>query len=288
MKHAYLIIAHNEFAVLQCLIEALDDVRNDIFIHFDRKLTDIPKLSVEKAGLFLTKERVDVRWGDLSVVAAEYTLFAEAANRGGYVYYHLLSGVDMPLKNQDEIHAFFNANQGKEFIGFSQYDYTGEVERKTHKYHLFPKDFKHTGGLLALWKKAIRFLFVKLQDLVGFQRHKNINFKKGTQWVSITHNFTKYLLTKQPEVKNIYHHTFCADEIYKQTLCWHSEFRSQIYDPQNEGLGCVRKIGWTDDGQLVDWTMEDYEELIQSKALFARKFNSKEIDVVKEIQNKLN
>lgn len=29
--HAYLIIAHNEFEVLQKLIEALDDPRNDIY-----------------------------------------------------------------------------------------------------------------------------------------------------------------------------------------------------------------------------------------------------------------
>ena len=37
MKHAYLILAHNEFEVLRKLISALDDPRNDIFIHFDEK-----------------------------------------------------------------------------------------------------------------------------------------------------------------------------------------------------------------------------------------------------------
>lgn len=40
MKHAYLIIAHNEFEVLSRLLQALDDVRNDIYIHFDRKLKE--------------------------------------------------------------------------------------------------------------------------------------------------------------------------------------------------------------------------------------------------------
>jgi hypothetical protein len=38
MKHAYLIIAHNEFKVLKKLVEALDDERSDIFIHWDKKL----------------------------------------------------------------------------------------------------------------------------------------------------------------------------------------------------------------------------------------------------------
>lgn len=37
--HAYLIIAHNEFEVLQKLVGALDDPRNDIYIHFDKKVS---------------------------------------------------------------------------------------------------------------------------------------------------------------------------------------------------------------------------------------------------------
>lgn len=286
MKHAYLIMAHNEFVLLQCLVTALDDERNDIFIHFDKKVLDVPALKAAKSGLFFTKERVDVRWGDISVVEAEYVLFAEAVKQGPYSYYHLMSGVDMPLRRQDEIHHFFNANQGKEFIGFSQYDYTKEIERKVRKYHLFPRGFKQSAGIIGLYKKAMRFLFIRLQYLIGFQRHKKILFKKGTQWVSVTHDFAAFLLTKHPEIKRMYHHTFCADEIYKQTLCWHSVFRSSIYSIQDEGIGCMRKIGW-DDGQLFDWEEDNYDELMQSKALFARKFNSEHIDVVYKIMKGL-
>ncbi|NGM64062.1 beta-1,6-N-acetylglucosaminyltransferase [Sphingobacterium sp. SGR-19] len=287
MKHAYLIIAHNEFTLLQYLIKALDDERNDIYVHFDKKVTDIPKLMAKHAGLYLTKERVDVRWGDVSVVEAEYVLFEAAAKRARYGYYHLLSGVDMPLKGQEEIHLFFNANQGKEFIGFSQYDYAGEVERKVQKYHLFSKDFKFNGGLVSLCKKALRFLFIRVQNIVGYKRHRSTAFKKGTQWVSVTHDFVEYLCIKKEEVMKIYHHTFCSDEIYKQTLCWHSTFKSSLYDLEDEGTGCMRKIGWAN-GQLSDWTEKNYEALIQSKALFARKFNSKHIEVVHQIMKELN
>lgn len=286
MKHAYLIIAHNEFMLLQYLITALDDDCNDIFIHVDKKVADLPELTVEKSGLFFTEERIDVRWGDLSVVEAEYVLFAEAVAQNSYTYYHLLSGVDMPLKGQDEIHRFFKEHQGKEFIGFSQYDCTKEIERKVHKYHLFPKDFKQRAGIVGMLKKTLRFLFVRLQYLVGFRRHKNTVFKKGTQWVSITHDFVEYLLAKRQEVMSTYHHTFCSDEIYKQTFCWHSAFRSNIYNLADEGAGCMRKIGWAD-GQLLDWTEDNYEALIQSKALFARKFNSQHMEIVHNIMKDL-
>ncbi|PRD56486.1 beta-1,6-N-acetylglucosaminyltransferase [Sphingobacterium gobiense] len=284
MKHAYLIIVHNEFTLLQYLIKALDDELNDIFIHFDKKVLDIPELTVKKAGLFLTKERIDVRWGDISVVEAEYALFAEAVNQGSYHYYHLLSGVDIPLKGQDEIHRFFDAYQGKEFIGFSQYDYTKEIERKVHRYHLFPKYFKQQAGISGLFKKTMRFLFICLQDLVGYKRYKKMDFKKGTQWVSVTHGFVSMLLLKREEVMQLYHHTFCPDEIYKQTLCGHSEFREKLYDMQDEGKGCMRAIGWKD-GELRDWTLADYDKLMQSGALFARKFNTTDIAVVEIIAN---
>lgn len=37
MKHAYCIIAHNEPIILQKLIEAIDDDRNDIYLLIDKK-----------------------------------------------------------------------------------------------------------------------------------------------------------------------------------------------------------------------------------------------------------
>ena len=52
MKHAYLIIAHHEFEVLEKLVQSLDDVRNDIYIHFDRKLKSLPAFIIRYAGLY--------------------------------------------------------------------------------------------------------------------------------------------------------------------------------------------------------------------------------------------
>ena len=38
--HAYMIIAHRQFDLLAKLITALDDERNDIFVHIDAKVRD--------------------------------------------------------------------------------------------------------------------------------------------------------------------------------------------------------------------------------------------------------
>lgn len=286
MKHAYLIIAHSQFDLLQRLASVLDDKRNDIFVHVDKKVAKLPELHVNQSQLFILDNRVDVRWGDLSVVEAEYALFEKAIRTGAYSYFHLLSGVDMPLKNQDKIHAFFDAHVGKEFIGYSQYDYGEEVDRKVKRYHLFPKHYRNSGKFLDFIRKGMRFGYLQLQYLFRQRRHRQMAFKKGTQWVSLTGNFVAYLLTKKKEVLTTYHHSFCSDEIYKQTLCWHSPFRAEIYDINNEARGCMRMIGW-ENGALKDWKDEDYDKLMQSDFLFARKFNNKHLQVVDRITKKL-
>lgn len=70
---------------LKRLIQALDDERNDIYIHFDRKLNHYPDCRTSYAKLTFLEERMDVRWGDISVVDAEFALFDEAYRRGNIV-----------------------------------------------------------------------------------------------------------------------------------------------------------------------------------------------------------
>lgn len=275
MKHAYLILAHDEFALLQRLLAAIDDERNDIFVHVDRKVKHSPEFRVSKAKLFLLSDRVDVRWGDLSVVEAEYKLFEAAIMNDVYDYYHLLSGTDLPLKSQDAIHKFFMMNKGKEFIGFSSYDCGEEVRRKVNRWHLFPRDFKNKSQL----KRAMRAGFLKLQEALHLERNKREVFRKGTQWVSVTDGFARHLVAAKPWTMKTFTHTFCPDEIYKQTLCWASGFRQRIYDLYDEGNGCMRAIGWKNNAIKV-WTMEDYDSLMSSGMLFARKFSSEDMELV--------
>lgn len=281
MKHAYLIIAHNEFEVLARLLRAIDDERNDIYIHFDFKVDEYPAYVTSRAGLYILENRIDVRWGDVSMVEAEYALFAEAYRHGGYSYYHLLSGVDMPLKSQNEIHRFFEENDGKEFIGYCKGDISREIDRKVRRWHLFPGDFKGDQGLFSFGGRLARAVCLRVQFLLGIRRNRTIAFKKGPQWISISHSFVMLLLQKKEEVMRIYSHTFCADEIFVQTICWNSSFRVHIYDSNNED-GCLRMIGWKDN-QIEEWEEKDFEVLMKAEALFARKFSSKELTLVDNI-----
>lgn len=279
MKHAYLILAHNEFELLSLLISALDDVRNDIYVHFDKKVKQIPLLSTKHAQLRIIDDRIDVRWADRSMVEAEYALFQSAIQHGPYKYYHLLSGVDLPIKSQDYIHGFFERHDGKEFVGFYQGEISDIITYRVRKIHLYPRYFRERKGFFNLYRRIVRRAFLILQSAIGFKRNRDIEFKKGTQWISITEDFVRYLLTQKESVLDTYRNTFCSDELFVQTLCWASSFKDNIYDSKNEGRGSLRYIGWQD-GELIDFDDNDYEEIVSSEALFARKFSGKNINLV--------
>ena len=63
MKHAFLIIAHSEFSLLQLLIDMLDDTCNDIYVHIDKKVLYMPELHTKYSHLNILENRIDVRWG---------------------------------------------------------------------------------------------------------------------------------------------------------------------------------------------------------------------------------
>ena len=98
MTHAWLIIAHNEWGILQRLVSELDAPECDFYVHIDKKVKDLPLLKVEKGRLIMLENRVDVRWGSVSQIECELTLFEAAAANGPYDFYHIISGVTLPLK----------------------------------------------------------------------------------------------------------------------------------------------------------------------------------------------
>lgn len=61
----------------------------------------------------------------------------EQAYIEGYDYYHIISGVDLPLKNNKEIDLFFEENKGKEFILYDNniLEDNPEISRRTKYYH---------------------------------------------------------------------------------------------------------------------------------------------------------
>ena len=77
MKHAYLIMAHNEPYILEKLLRLIDDERNDIYLHIDKKWKNFDfekfKNVVRKSNIYFS-DRLDVRWGTYSQIKCELVL----------------------------------------------------------------------------------------------------------------------------------------------------------------------------------------------------------------------
>ena len=118
MKHAYLIMAANEFEELLVLLKALDYEDNAIFLHIDKKaaLSSLQlkrfKQQVSKADFYLAP-RKKVSWGGRDMLECEFSLFSFARSVGPFDYYHLLSARTCRVLSHKRIDEFFEKNKGQ-------------------------------------------------------------------------------------------------------------------------------------------------------------------------------
>ncbi len=277
MRHAYLIISHNEFMVLEKLVRALDDERNDIYIHFDKKLKSCPVFETLHAGLHILKERTDIRWGHISLIKAEYALFEAAYSRGGYSYYHLLSGVHFPLKSQDYIYNFFEGLKDKEvFASVPNCDY--QTNQKMRRYNFFMKNFMHKNYRIRrlnqfLWKVCIR-----IQKELHIFRNKERSYKIASEWVSVTNRCVGYMLQNKKEVLKRYRFTLAGDEFFIPSELSESPLKDNIYYYDK-----LLKCDFDGGSSPRVYHSKDYEELLDSDCLFARKFSQTDMGIVNKI-----
>ena len=110
-KHAYMIMAHHRPDLLQLLINSLDDERNDIIVHIDKKSNMKPEqFETQYAKIFFINQ-MSVNWAGYTQIQCEYELMKHAAAIGHHAYYHFLTGANYPLWNQNYIYDFFEKNK---------------------------------------------------------------------------------------------------------------------------------------------------------------------------------
>lgn len=287
-KHAFLIIAHKDDIVFRTLIKLLDVEENDIYIHMDKKNKSYNPKSIEGIVQYSDVyhiERKKISWGGYSQIDVEVRLLEEATKRNNYLYYHLLSGEDLPIKTQKYIHKFFDENQGDEFVRFQNEIF--EHKDRINYYYFLQELLGRNKSKVG---KNIRKLSIQIQKTMKIKRNKNIEFQKGTNWFSITDDFARYVVSKKDWIRKVFKNTICCDEIFIQTILINSNFKEKLYHKKfdNDIHSIMRLIDWNR-GKPYTFREKDFQELKSSDMLFARKFQC-EIDakIVDEIYNEVN
>lgn len=311
MRHAYLIIAYDKFEQLAFQLSLLDDPRNDIFIHIDKRssFTEEDKqallASTQHSKVYFTP-RIAVYWGHFSLVECELILYHTASQKGPYAVYHLISGADMPLRSQDAIHDFFADKSDKIFI--TRYNQEEAKELKLHKlvehYHLSRRiNPRNLSPVLRKILRAYQILENKLQTALKVDRlhgkREEMGFDGFSEWKSISHDVLEAILTHESWIRKQFRFTFCSDEYFFPMTLKRANLLDRIYhyeavnDIPDEFQGNLRYINWWD-GHPHEWTDSpaDIAQLEKGRELghlFSRKFNVEKYPALKDfILEKVN
>ena len=280
LRHAYLIITHGNFPILEKQLQFLDSENADFYIHVDARARGFDperyRAIPVKSRVVFAKRRA-VAWGGYSMIRCEVDLL-ELAAAECYDYYHLLSGVDVPIKTREYIESFFETARGTNYVHFQTPVISQSCLDRVRFYYPFQAWNIRNRPLRLLLRKLSR----ESKRLMGVDRTRACGpdyvFQKGANWFSITHPLALHVLewAQTPEARRVYRSTCCADEVFLQALVVNSPFRDTLPPPcyGNDHRNCLRYVDW-DRGKPYVFEDGDYQELISAGPpyLFARKFD---------------
>lgn len=280
IKIAYLIQVHKNPGQLQRLVTALQDEHTYFIIHVDLNTDINPFLEIKtdfKNNLFFTENRKKVNWGGFSQVEATIELIESLFNlKISFHFAQFISGQDFPIIAPKQINSFLAGHIENNFINhtalpFSSWGLNGGMDRVIY---FWPVD-----------KLGVKFsrVWYRIQKKLGFMRKTNQSgLFGGSSWWTLNKDCLAYILKaagSESAYFNSFRNTFCADEIYFQTLLLNSPFKDTIISNN------LRYINWSKGPQyprLLDES--DYNAVIASGQHFARKIeeHSKLIDLLSQ------
>jgi len=287
MEKAYIILAHKQPEQLYRLVEKLDDSSSTFFIHIDKKksISDFNNLLFFGSKVqFIDRESSN--WGEIGIIMAILNALRAIKEFNKKIeHIILLSGQDYPIKSNDYINNFFSTSPYSVFIeywtmpNFEIWKGSGGMSR-INKYFFGVKPYK------KFIAKTINFISIFLPF---FRRKLPYKLKPygGWMWWSMDFyalNYILQFLDDHPKYLKYHKYTFIPDEIFFQTILLNSKDEKLLASITNHNM---RYIQWKDQKSHPSTLRKsDLEDIMQSDALFARKFDpDKDKEILDEIDN---
>ena len=286
MKQALLITAYRDFDHLIDIIQFFDDDEFECYIHIDKKHFPDAALIQKIRSLRPVKwvsDHYTVNWGGRNHLRSYVLLAEEALKNPAIVYFHLISGQDFPVKSLAHFKSFAHQSIRRDYLTHYKMPYKNWVNggmNRVEYYNFYDVlDAKKNGQ----WIQRL----LRWQQQIGFKRKLSKQVPPlyaGDTWWSLTKETLQYVMDytkEQPYLLKRMKHTFCAEEVYFQTVIMNSPFAENVV---NDNL---RYIDWTPGRSenpahpaVLDNT--DLQKLKDSTALFGRKFQSPVSDELKD------
>lgn len=272
---AILITAYKDFDHLEEIIRFFEGPFR-LYIHIDKKIEVPRKVLMSLEGfsqVVMISRKYKVNWGSHNHVLAILELVKEALKDPANYYFHLISGLDFPIKTQDYFISFFNENRNKDFLDFFDMPRPGWADNEGMdrlQYYNFYCWLNSKIYTQNVWIKRL----VDFQRKMGIKRGFNSTIPKlygGSTWWSLSrrslnhvHEFTK----NNPAYLARFKHTLCAEEFYFQTILLNSPFADSVVNNNLRFIDWVARNG--NKPAVLDES--DYERILKNDSVFARKF----------------
>lgn len=228
MRIAYLILAHDNPAHLQRLVQRLAAPESSFFVHLDAK-SDPDAFAGLKPAVNFCERRINCAWGDITLVEATLELMRCATSApGGFDRFVLLSGACYPLQSCDYIKQFFEWHPDTEFIevfGLPNLEYKKPIERLTR---FSIRKGKPLAGLR--WRLQL-FLNKVLPPRDYAWALAGREIVCGSQWWCLSDDAVRHVLdvtSSDPAFYRFCKFVDCPDEFYFQVILWNSRFKARI------------------------------------------------------------
>lgn len=273
VRIAYLVIAYMDPEQLKRLAVRLTGM-SDVYVHINSSV-DIAPFQEALAGVqgegkvFFAKERYRIVWAGFSILQATFSMMEQALSRQSYDRIVLLTGLDYPIKADEQIQAFFRKHARTEFV--HAHLVTGETHEELCYQDCRDSRFLHrmfgymNGVLKALGKKG-------KADYVMHEGRKYSIYGISPKW-ALSGECASYLLDfykKNKRFNQYFQMMHAPDDYYVATVLYNSPYRERIESEKD-----IFKIIWLpeDKGAKV-LEAEDVDELCACEQLYAKKFLS--------------
>jgi hypothetical protein len=264
VKIAIMMLVHKNADQVKRLVKHLSK-DFDIYVHIDKRVSI--KIQNEK-NIFVYK-KYKAYWGSFNQIMATLYLLREAYKKG-YDRYVLISGEDLPVKSNEEIIKFFERDQN-EYITIEKLPTGKHLNAGFNRVTKYWRNKRRNGknDIISRIFRRIEITFFRFINMIR-TRPVDYEFYGGTNWFNLTNNCVKGIfeyIGRDKKYIQRFRWTRCGDEIFYQTII-HKIDNLKVTD------NCLRYIDRRNGGAhpkiLRD---EDYDKIINSDNLFARKFD---------------
>lgn len=282
MKQAFLITAYKDFDGLYELAAFLSQAAV-VYIHVDTKSeitsSQIAKLNTLKGCHAIQK--YSIAWGGFAHVKAILELLGQAVLNDEVTYIHLLTGEDVPLQTMEELDHKYLDNQSIYMDAIPSKEFTEQVKKRYYYHNWFAdKNVKNP------WLWQLQNLTVNLQKCLGVKRKGIGEFSteqiwKGLVYISMPKCAADYVVMyceEHPEFLEDLRDCQIPEEFFFQTLLMNSGFSKQVINKP------IRYMNWNkgNGGSPAYLDLSDLDAIRQGEYDFARKFNRKESEPLRE------